>query len=598
MIEHAIQPFKKNPFAELGSSIFEEFARSESAIYVDKTLFIKAVVNSRKVTLVTRPRRWGKTLNMTMLDYFYSIPVQKDATIDEDKLRQKYEIFSRMAIGSEKIIMDEYCGKYPTIFISFTSTKTSTIENLIERLAELVYMCYNKHIYLLDSIKLNATDKERFNKYIAKTASRSELENSLFHLSEMLHKHFDKQVIILIDEYDTPLNDWYVRALSKEEGNIENADYFQGALAIFRNMFEAALKNNPYLEKSVVTGILRVAKASLFSGLNNFGEDSILDKRYAKYFGFLEEEVAYLLHKAGMDKKQEIVDNLKSWYNGYNIGGVTIYNPWSIMSYIYEEGELGAYWVGSASLAVIEKTLILDKFQEEMQQLINGQSVHMIADPKMAFAEINSSVEAFYNLLLFSGYLTAESAERNDDGVTYNCSVKIPNKEVRGVFTGSLQKWLAHKLGIAPDIYREFIGNLLRGNIEIFVQQLKNYLEFSASFDSTGTKNAEVFYNGLMLGLIASISNKYFVETEKESGDGRADLMLIPKENAQHRNAIVIEFKSSRKEDDLQKAAASALEQIKNKNYVSKIKAHDNVSRIISVGLAFCGKDVEVAFLE
>ena len=585
-----------NPFTEIGSSDFEKFVTSKTAIFVDKTLFIKDIINSQEVMLFTRPRRWGKTLNMSMLEYFFSIPAKDDGSIDQDKHQQKYDILSKMAIGSNQEIMNKYCCQYPVIFISFTGTKAATVEGIEERLSELIYICYSKHKYLLQSTKLDDIEKERFNEYLTRSANRAALEKALLHLSNMLHKHFSRQVVVLIDEYDAPMNDWYVQTLSAEKQNLDaNNIYLEEILSLFRNMFEAVLKNNASLYKGVVTGILRIAKASLFSGLNNFGEDSILHKQASQYFGFTEEEVKQLLHNSGIDHNPDTANDMRTWYNGYNIGGVTIYNPWSIMNFLKTAGELDAYWVGTASTALIENALMLDKFQEEIQSLIEGNAVYMTAESKMVFSEIKSSPNALYNLLLFSGYLTATQIYKNGDG-TYDCEVRIPNYEIRGIFIGSIKKWVYQKLNIETNEYSIFIHSLLEGSAEVFATKLKNYLEVSASFYSTGPKNAEVFYNGFMLGLIASISNKYFVETEKESGKGRADLILIPKVNAQYRNAIVIEFKSTRNEDDLRQAADGALEQIKNKNYVSKIKTHDDINRIISVGLAFCGKDVEVVY--
>ncbi|HQS85126.1 MAG: hypothetical protein B7Y25_08650 [Alphaproteobacteria bacterium 16-39-46] len=353
-----------------------------------------------------------------------------------------------------------------------------------------------------------------------------------------------------IDEYDTPLNDWYALQLARETFFDTENTYFKSVLNLFRGILGNALKGNDYLEKGVVTGILRVAKASLFSGLNNFGEDSILDKNYAEHFGFTESEVNTLLHKSKLDKNPETVLALKSWYNGYNIGGLTIYNPWSIMNCINNDGEFKAYWVGTASTALIEQALILDKFQEEMQTLIDGGSVDMIADPKMVFSDIKSSPNALYNLLLFSGYLTVERSFENDD-TTYNCEVKIPNREVRSVFSGSLQKWISKKFNIDVNDYNAFLNNLLKGNVDAFTQKLKDYLEVSASFFATGPKNAELFYNGFILGLVSAVSSQYFVEAEKESGTGRADLMLIPKNTAKYQNALILEFKFSKSEENL-----------------------------------------------
>jgi len=342
---------------------------------------------------------------------------------------------------------------------------------------------------------------------------------------------------------------------------------------------------------------LRVAKANLFSGLNNLGEDSVLDKQYASHFGFTEEEVNTLLHKVGIDQNQEIFTELKSWYNGYTIGGITIYNPWSIMNCINNKGEFRAYWVGTASTTLIERALVLDKFQEEMQRLVEGECIEMIADPKMVFEDIKSSPNALYNLLLFSGYLTASTTENAKAG-TYKCEARIPNKEVREVFEVSSMSWISQKFNIDLNDYNAFLNDLLKGDIDIFTQKLKNYLEISTSFFSIHPKNAELFYNGFIMDLMSAVSSHYFVEAERESGLGRSDLMLIPKITSKYPNALILEFKFANRDENIRLLAQKALEQIEIKRYASKIKDHKNVKKIISMGLAFRGKDVEVSYKE
>ena len=248
-------------------------------------------------------------------------------------------------------------------------------------------------------------------------------------------------------------------------------------------------------------------------------------------------------------------------------------------------------------MALIEGALILDKFQEEIQSLIDGEIVKMTADPKMVFADIKSSPNALYNLLLFSGYLTVERILDNEDA-TYTCAVKIPNREVRGVFTSSMQKWISKKFNIALNEYVAFLDELLKGNLCVFTQKLKAYLEGSASFFTTGPKNGELFYNGFMLGLISAVSSQYFVETERESGSGRVDLILTPKPIAFYKKALILEFKFAKSGENLSSLAQKALEQIETKNYTAKIKNQSGVESILKVGLAFGGKDVEVAFEE
>ncbi len=580
---------------EVGGSFFEEFATS-NALLVDKTEFINAVVeNGDKVLLITRPRRWGKTLNMTMCEYFFSIPVKKNGSIDTTEVSKRQDVFSKMKIGCHPHIIQEHLGKVPTIFVSFKGIKGSTYEIIEMGVRDLIYMLYARHDYLINSDNLSERQKTLFKKFITKEFDLSELQNSLFYLSEMLHTHFGEKVIILIDEYDTPLNDWYAKQLEQDSYVNEDIGYVQDVLELFKGIFGSSLKDNIYLKKGVVTGILRIAKASLFSGLNNLGEDSILDNHYSKYFGFTEDEVNNLLCSTGMSDHPEILSSLKSWYNGYNIGGITIYNPWSIMNFLKSKGDFKAYWVGTASTTLIENALMVDKFQEDVQALIEGKTVEMVADPKMVFKDIKSSSNALYNLLLFSGYLTAERVE-NAKGGTYACDVRVPNREILEIFEISVMQWIRHKFNIQINEYNSFINDLLQGHILEFTQKLKEYLSVSASFYATGTKNAELFYNGFMIGLISSVSSRYFVETEKESGSGRADLILIPKETARYNNALILEFKSAKPDENLKSVSQKALEQIEAKKYETKIHAHNNISKIIKIGLAFSGKNVEVSF--
>ncbi len=583
----------------IGTSDFKTLV-TESTLFVDKTLLIKNIVEDAcNVLLITRPRRWGKTLNMSMLQYFFTIPVKEDSSIDEKERSKRNDLFSKMKIGAYPTILQKHIGKMPTIFVSFKGIKGATYEIIEGALRNVIYKAYTTHKYLLQSQKLDDIQKNLFKKFITKDFDLSELQNSLFYLSEMLHTHFGQKVLILIDEYDTPLNDWYALQLAKEDAlSPEEDTYFQSILALFREFLGESLKDNIYLEKGIVTGILRVAKASLFSGVNNLGEDSILEEDYAEHFGFTEEEVNSLLHTCGMDQHPETAQALKSWYNGYNIGGLTIYNPWSIMNCIKNRGKFKAYWMGTASTALIERALILDKFQTEIQTLVEGGSVEMLADPKMVFADIKSSPNALYNLLLFSGYVTAETVKQALDGITYICRVKIPNREVRGIFMTSVVQWIESKFKADSREYRAFVNDLLSGDVPKFIETLKSYLEVSASYFDSG-KQAELLYNGFMWGLFASSVNEdYFVEKERETGQGRADLLIIPKDTSPHAIAFILEYKIASKNENLKTIAKSALDQIEKKAYASKIKAYKNVKKIISIGVAFSGKNVEVAFKE
>jgi hypothetical protein len=583
----------------VGTSDFAELATA-SDLFVDKTLFIKDVIqDTNKVLLITRPRRWGKTLNMSMLKYFFSPNIKYDGSQDVELHAQKLQVLSGLKIATEKKKIQEYFGKYPTIFITFADVKATSFDEMLLKIKHVIHKVYLSHEYLLTSENISEAQKFIFRKYLTKEFDITETEDGIKTLSEMLHRHFGQKIIILIDEYDKPLNDWYVYKLSSNELVSESEQYVKSMLDLFSSIFGSSLKNNDFLEKGIVTGILRIAKASLFSGVNNLEEYTILDSKYAEYFGFTEEEVVDIVQRSGIDKTHALMQGVKEWYNGYRIGDYTIYNPWSIMKMIQKSGNLESYWLGTASPGLIQSALVLDQFQEEVHRLIEGETISMIADPKMVFSDIQSSPNALHNLLLFSGYLTATSANKNTDGNSYTCEVRIPNHEVRSVYTSSISAWLQNKFHVTGDDYIVFVKYLLSGNIDKFTEKLKSYLEASASYFDTVEGRAELLYNGFMWGLFASSMNQnYFVEKERETGDGRADLLIIPKTTAAYDIAFVLEYKVATKTEDLVTTANIALEQIKNKNYISKIKSHDNVNRIFSIGLAFCSKDVEVAYSE
>lgn len=581
---------------EIGGSNFKEFIDNK-AVLVDKTALIHSIIeDSNKALLITRPRRWGKTLNMSMLEYFFSISSKPDGSADEDLHRKNCALFSKMAIGQYPEVIKEHCGKHPVIFVTFKDVKAHDFEGVELQTRHLIYTLYLNHEYLLKSPALSEAQKSLFRKFLTKSFDAAELNAGINILSHMLYLHFNKKVILLIDEYDSPMNDWYARMLAKEgERQERDHDYLDKVSTLFRNILGAALKDNPYLKKAVITGILRIAKASLFSGLNNLGENTILDHDYSKYFGFTEDDVEKLLQDTEIDYDAQTISQMQTWYNGYNIGGLTIYNPWSIMNWIKSQGKFHAYWVGTASTSLIENALILDKFQTQLQDLIQGKTVTMIADPKMVFSDITSSPQALFNLLLFSGYLTTEKSQARHGGEIYECDLRIPNAEVKTIFTNSVELWIKNKLENNHISYDIFLQDLLSGNIQEFTKKLKGFLEISTSFYAMGPKNAELFYNGFMIGLMTSTHPNYIIEPEKESGEGRADLILIPKPTAKHLIAVIMEFKSVDPLKNLSSSAEEALNQVISKNYAAKIKAYKYVKKTISIGLAFSGKNVEIA---
>ena len=328
----------------IGFSDFEEYV-NRHFILVDKTLLIKSLLeDGGRVALITRPRRWGKTLNLSMLHYFFDYPVTREGVFDQAKYELKRARFSKLKIGAYPDLIEEHCGQYPTIFISFKDVKDKNYDDVLSRIGGLIWDICNAHYYLKTSEKLSDEQKNQFARYLNRDMNKADICESLRFLISLLYTHFNKKVVILIDEYDTPMNDWYVHALSRENTS-EGAELLQQILDLFRGILGAALKDNSSLERAAITGILRIAKSSLFSGLNNIREDCLLNKRYAPHFGFTEEEVRGLLQEC--DRTETDMEDVKQWYNGYTIGGITIYNPWSIVNYV-DEHELQGYWTGTA----------------------------------------------------------------------------------------------------------------------------------------------------------------------------------------------------------------------------------------------------------
>ncbi len=352
-------------------------------------------------------------------------------------------------------------------------------------------------------------------------------------------------------------------------------------------MLGSSLKSNPYLEKGVITGILRIAKANLFSDLNNVREYTLLDKQFSKFYGFTQEEVDELLIKV---PTKTTVEQIKDWYNGYNFGGETIYNPWSIMLCLSSEGVLDYYWLDSGGTALIDKVLLSDEMQKDLQQLAAGGNIVSPITKQISFADINKPIGLF-SLLLFSGYLNPAAKELEEN--IYELSV--PNKEVRHIYKTRVLQWVTNKLKIDSSKYYSFIALLADGQIEEFKEELQRLLQNSTSFYQTGEAKAELFYSGFMLGLMNMLAVSHIIDSEKETGKGRADIVLIPK-IGQNNNAIIIEYKIAKKEEDLELVAKSGLAQINNLQYDTKIKEHSHIQKIIKISMAFCGKEVALQY--
>jgi hypothetical protein len=556
--------------------------RAKGLNFVDKTLFIKEVFDNKntEVSVITRPRRFGKTFNLSTLHHFLASEVNQQKT---EKLFDGLRI-AEVDNGSYM----QHQGKYPVIFVSFKSVKDTTFLEALKNLQMLIQKLYRMHDYLLDSDKLRENEKEIFKKFLADEVEKAMLERALETLSEFLYKHTDKKVYLLIDEYDTPIQSGYLN------------NYYNEIVGIIRGMFGAALKGNPYLDRAVITGILRVAKESLFSGLNNVRVYSLFQPQYSQHFGFTEEEVRDLLVQANLSEKEL---DVKRWYNGYVFGGTTVYNPWSIANYFGNSGSLQPYWVNTSDNHLIKNILVRSsiEFKKQFELLLQDKAIVKIIDENMVFGDLRNNSQAAWSLLMMSGYLKAVSATFNERG-NLICECSIPNWEIRALYCNIIETWLGNGYGM--EWYQSFLTHLLYGDVEKFTESFGQILAQTISIYDVA-HNPEAFYHGFMLGLAAGLDQKrYEVKSNRESGAGRYDIAIIPKDVLGV--GIILEIKSispprasKQKSAEfldtiLAEEAQKALEQINRNQYIFELTQR-GITTIVKIGLAFSGKNFRVA---
>ena len=551
----------------IGNDNFAEIIR-KGYLFVDKSLFIKEIIDDvSKVTLITRPRRWGKTLNMSMLHHFLAPEAYGDSTaglFDQLKIAQ--------APGD---YVAQHQGKYPVIFMTLKGVEASTFEEALMAMSLLIQSAFRDHRYLLTSEALESSDKEYFSTVCDTYVMQNELERSLWRLCELLYKHHQQKTYVLIDEYDTPLNFAF-----RTDG------YFEPMSQFMKNFLGHTLKSNTYLEKGVMTGILRISKDSMLSGLNNPKIYTVLSKKYSPYFGFTNEELDILFADQGLVKDEQQV---KDWYNGYIIGGLTLYNPWSIMNCLEEKGDLKPYWVNTGNDSLLKELLqnVDVDTKTAFESLIVNQPVTVVVSDTMRFDEVKHDNNMLWNLLIFAGYLKVLSSELDDMGT--RCQIAIPNQEVLRLYRGIFLGWLN-----APtrkiDQLKLLLDSLVAGDIKQFAQDVQEFLQAASSVHDYATQ-PEAFYHGFILALMVSMTDRYYVYSNTESGNGRPDLLLIPKEHAQTQ-AFVIEFKSLRKNEKPEEALNVAMTQIDNQNYAARITQHDYIKQVMKVAIVFDGREV------
>lgn len=523
--------------------------------FVDKSMLIDEVLNKRsEVTLLSRPRRFGKTLNMSMLNYFFNI---------DDKDNNK-KLFEGLDISNTDKM--KYMGEYPVIYISLKEIKVSNWIECLEEMKKLLKNIFNSKRYVKE--KLDESEKIDFDK-IEFLNEKGDFVGALKNLSKYLFKFYEKKVIILIDEYDTPL----VTAHSQ--------GYYNEAIFFFRNFLSAALKGNPYLEFSVLTGILRVAKESIFSGLNNLAVSTILDRDF-NHFGLTEEEVEELLKYYELEYELEEV---KKWYNGYKFGKKLVYNPWSLINFA-SKNELNPYWVNTSDNSLIKELLDKNdsKVIDDLKAVFSGNEIEEVITENIIFSDLED-VDTIWSLMLFSGYLTYDRFEISDITGAKTYFLKIPNYEVKSFFKNTFIKEYSHG---KTAMYFKMLEDLYKGDIERFKFKFKELYYSAVSYHDTG--DSEKYYHHFMLGLLLTLGDKYIITSNRESGYGRYDIALEPKDKRNF--GLIFEFKIGDK-SSIEEKAKEALAQINEKKYDTSMK-NNGVSKVIKIGMAFSGKDVAI----
>ncbi|KZL90172.1 AAA family ATPase [Clostridium magnum] len=548
----------------IGISNFKELIEG-NYYFVDKTSVIKEFIrNSAQVILTPRPRRFGKTLNMSIIKHFF------------DMNEENKHLFKGLKIEQDKETM-KLNQKYPVIFISFKGIKYENMEDAIKAFASVLSDVYKKYMYLLDGDNMVDIEKREFNKVLNKEADIVLLSSAISNLMAYLSEYHNKKVILLIDEYDVPIQEGYIKG------------YYEKIISFERNMLSEALKDNNYLEKAMLTGILRVAKESIFSGLNNLKVSSLTGFEFSEKFGFTESEVIELLKYYNLQK--ELI-KIKDWYNGYIFGDTTIYNPWSVLNYLdnIREG-LKAYWINTSANDLIKGILSRgnEEIKRDLEILISGEKIKKVVNDNIVMTEIEDSSENLWSFLLFTGYLKVSNKETVDGDLV--CELKVPNKEVYTFYRNIIKKWFSES--ISSTKYNAMIKALITGDIKVFEYILKEFVLNSISYFDIGGKEPEKVYHAFVLGMLISLSDDYYVKSNKESGYGRYDVMLVPKEVS--KLAIIIEFKkiSDFSKDTMEEATEEALKQIKDMNYRAEL-IEGNVENIIELAIVFRGKEVKV----
>jgi len=545
--------------------------------YVDKTLLVKEFMDTDgKILLVPRPRRFGKTLNLSMLRYFfdpcYAYPGLPAWQATQDRENKTRHLFADTAIWQKKEYR-ELQGTYPVIFLTFKGIKESTWNCAYEKFINIISREFERHKYLLEESMPSHT-AEKYRSILERRASRAIVESSLSFLAELLYNYHNKNVIILLDEYDVPIHAAYSKG------------YYQDMMDFIRPLLEDAFKDNTFLARGFISGILRVAKEGVFTGLNNLKVCSFLNTEFQDKFGFTESEVNLLL------KDQKLTDKaceIKDWYNGYTCGSTKIYNPWSIVQCADQRGLLKPYWVNTSDNAMVDKLIAYadEGVKRDLEALINHQSVTKEIDEGIVLSDLEYNESSLWTLLMCTGYLSFAKQDLIE-GITM-CDLVVPNKEIKIVYNNLIKNIFQKSLTNTK--ITTLLKALTEGNSLKFGELFQEFVMNSMSFYDFSVKEPEKSYNLFVLGLLAYLSDTHEIKSNRESGEGRYDIMIIPRQA--NMLATVIEFKKVENKEKLEAACQRALEQIKSKNYVRELK-NRNMKKIQLLGIAFKGKKILV----
>ena len=547
----------------IGTSDFKKL-RIKDYYYIDKTMYIKDILdNKSEIVLVTRPRRFGKTLNMSMLKYYF------DCTKKDSK-----ELFQGLKILEQEEKYTSKLGYYPVIYVTLKDAGLMNYNLMMMQLKTIMMEVYYEHRYVLEKEEMSEGERKIFNRMLSAEANDIDIMNSLKILSKILYQYYNKPVILLIDEYDVPLQNAYIQG------------YYEEAVSFYRTFYGATFKDNPYLEKTVITGVSRVAKESIFSGANNLDVYTVLDDEFSDDFGITEEEMEKAIQDFGIEEDRK---EIKKWYDGYRIGNTEgIYNPWSILNYLKNK-QLMQYWVNTSSNDLIKLVLKNSStIKEKMERLLKDEEIEVPINLETIIVGIENNEDNIWGLMLGTGYLKVTEVVNLAEHIY---KVKLPNYEIKLLFQQIINDWFRNKV-MGNDL-KSILKDLVTLNLDEFERKFRVLVKEMFSYMDVGENTAENFYHAFVLGMLVGLKDTYYVNSNRESGYGRYDIMLEPKDK--NGNSFIMEFKvlDDMEEKTIEDTIKNAKKQIEEKGYETNLR-EKGYRKITKMVYAFKGKEVKM----